>query len=116
MIQKLEYINSNGIGYAPSIGDIITKLNEVISMVNTQTDVLTQAEMLPRPEWSEENEENLESLTIILQQARAKGISCEEEIMDLTDWLKSFCKPEYCENCKLKKSVQGWKPSEEQMR
>lgn len=31
------------------------------------------------------------------------------------DWLKSLRPPQYCENCRLKKSVQGWKPSEKQM-
>jgi len=36
MIQKLEYnvIDKNGIGYEPSIEDIITKLNEVIDALN----------------------------------------------------------------------------------
>ena len=36
MIQKLEYnvIDKNGIGYEPSIEDIITKLNEVIDSLN----------------------------------------------------------------------------------
>ena len=31
-------------------------------------------------------------------------------------WIKSLRPPQYCENCKLKKSVQGWKPSEEQIK
>lgn len=30
-------------------------------------------------------------------------------------WLKSLRPPQYCENCKLKRSVENWKPSEEQM-
>lgn len=52
MIKKLEYnvIDSNGIGYEPSIEDVIAKINEIVTMINTQTDVLTHAELLPRPE------------------------------------------------------------------
>ena len=52
MIQKLEYnvIDQNGIGYEPSIEDVIAKINEIVVMVNTQTDVLTYAGLLPIPE------------------------------------------------------------------
>jgi hypothetical protein len=34
---------------------------------------------------------------------------------DLIKRLKSFRPPEYCENCKLKRSVESWKPTNEQM-
>ena len=54
-------------------------------------------------EWSEEDEENIESLILTLNEAMSKGISCEEEILDLEDWLKSL------------RPRPHWKPSEEQM-
>lgn len=34
---------------------------------------------------------------------------------DALAWLKSLRPPQYCENCKLKRSVENWKPSKEQM-
>ena len=52
MIEKLEtpFIDVNGIGYSVSFEDVIDKLNEVIRMVNTLTDVLTSVNLLPIPE------------------------------------------------------------------
>ena len=56
-------------------------------------------------EWSEEDkmiEKNLQEI--------------ENATWDIRQRLKSLRPPQYCENCRLKKSVQGWKPSEEQMK
>ena len=98
MIQKLEYINSNGIGYAPSIEDVIAKINEVITIVNTQTDVLTDAELLPRPEWGDVDEENLDAVIELTEHTLYEPLVPRGKLID---WLKSL-RPH-------------WKPSEEQM-
>ena len=53
----------------------------------------------PKQEWTEEDKENIESIKIILRKALSKGINCEAEILDLTDWLQSLCP--------------SWEPTEE---
>ena len=52
MIEKLEHaiVDYKGIGYSVSLDDVLDKLNEVICMVNTLTDVLTSVNLLPIPE------------------------------------------------------------------
>ena len=76
-------------------------------------------------EWSEEDEEMRKLLIAILEVNHPDGFFKANELGDsnmrgvhteeIVSWLKSRRPPEYCESCRLKKSVQGWKPSEEQM-
>jgi chaperonin cofactor prefoldin len=70
-----------------------------------------------KPEWSEEDERMLSRCI--------KSVECSKQFADSEtykvakdvemNWLKSLRPPQYCENCKLKRSVENWKPSEEQM-
>jgi hypothetical protein len=70
-------------------------------------------------EWSEEDEKMIERLITrlnwITYNTRTDGTSPNITFFDEIEWLKSLRPPQYCENCRLKKSVQGWKPSEEQI-
>ena len=60
----------------------------------------------PQQEWSKEDEMYLSQAIETLE---------HENYSILADKLKSLRPPQYCENCKLKRSVENWKPSEEQM-
>lgn len=62
----------------------------------------------PKQEWSEEDERMLNDII------RCGEHHCYLDAGNIA-WLKSIAPPYYCDNCKLKKSIQGWKPSEEQM-
>ena len=53
-------------------------------------DWLKSLRLQSKQEWSKEDEENIESIKIILRKALSKGISCEAEVLDLTDWLQSL--------------------------
>lgn len=69
-------------------------------------------------EWSEEDEEiiySLRSFLIQTEQSERYGSIQITQIKKCLDWLKSLRPPQYCENCKLKRSVENWKPSKEQM-
>ncbi len=81
----------------------------------------------PKQEWSEEDEYmfekidgSLNGLQMYINEHPSMSEGYKEsvikDIKKQQDFLKSLRPPQYCENCKLKKSVQGWKPSEEQMR
>ena len=67
--------------------------------------------------WSEEDEKHIEALILASDRCMGKWHCCNEqcEISEHLDWLKSLRPPQYCENCKLKRSVENWKPSYEQM-
>lgn len=69
-------------------------------------------ESVKTSEWSEEDERILKGIIGLIDHNQHYGVGNKE----MLDWLKSLRPPQYCENCRLKKSVQGWKPSEEQMR
>jgi len=45
----------------------------------------------------------------------SKMLTVEQCVSWLDIRIKSLRPPQYCENCKLKRSVENWKPSEEQM-
>lgn len=70
------------------------------------------------PAWSEEDEREVAVLEAYIRSKdwserhidRALGI-----VDELVNKAKSLRPPYYCDNCKLKKSIQGWKPSDEQM-
>lgn len=68
-------------------------------------------------EWSEEDEKHIEALILASDRCMGKWHCCNEqcEISEHLDWLKSLRPLQYCENCKLKRSVENWKPSEEQI-
>lgn len=61
-------------------------------------------------EWSEEDENMRGTCIYLLEHDEVIG-----PWKDCIAWLKSLRPPQYCENCKLKRSVENWKPSEEQM-
>lgn len=63
-------------------------------------------------EWSEEDEKMRNELITILNGGK---VTSGTYLSEYAAWLKSLRPPQYCENCRLKKSVQGWKPSEEQI-
>lgn len=70
--------------------------------------------------WSEEDEEMLNSCISSIEEAKENRYAYKETDGDTSydheiAWLKSLRPPQYCENCKLKRSVENWKPSEEQM-
>jgi hypothetical protein len=74
-------------------------------------------------EWSEEDEEVMEDLYNFvisdfiqkhIHETRWKPWKTTLE-RNRQNRLKSLRPPQYCENCKLKRSVENWKPSEEQM-
>lgn len=60
---------------------------------------------LPNKQWSEEEQVVIDCAVEVL----------EKELPSLAASLKSLRPPQYCENCKLKRSVENWKPSEEQI-
>lgn len=66
-------------------------------------------------EWSREDETMLNYMQGHLQYLQnSKDYSSSEDQMLLKkqmDWLKSLRPPYYCDSCKLKKSIQSWKPS-----
>ena len=64
----------------------------------------------PKQEWSEEDEKMRGTCIYLLAHDEVIG-----PWKDCIAWLKSLRPPQYCENCKLKRSVENWKPSEEQM-
>ena len=97
--EKQDYSGLTDLERAIHRGFLVAGVENVPVTIIKQTaqDCLAQ-----KPAWSEEDEENIESIKIILRKALSKGISCEEEVLDLTDWLQSI-RP-------------SWKPSEEQMK
>lgn len=69
----------------------------------------------PKQGWSEEDEEMRGTCIDLLEHFPRP---CGEVIgpwKDCIAWLKSLRPPQYCENCKLKRSVENWKPSKEQI-
>ena len=83
-----------------------------------------------KQEWSEEDEKMIERLIRHTQKEFDELCndryghqeiisdlkeSCRERMNWLENRLKSLRPPQYCENCKLKRSVENWKPSEHQM-
>lgn len=72
------------------------------------------------PSWSEEEDEKTinDACCWIAEYAgylMDKNYGKASMLMSLTEKLKSLRPPQYCENCKLKRSVENWKPSEEQI-
>lgn len=69
----------------------------------------------PKQEWSEEDEKHIEALILASDRCMGKWHCCNEqcEISEHLDWLKSLRPPQYCENCKLKRSFENWKPSKQ---
>ncbi len=63
-----------------------------------------------KQEWSEEDENMRGTCIYLLEHGEVIG-----PWKDCIAWLKSLRPPQYCENCKLKRSVENWKPSKEQM-
>ena len=61
-------------------------------------------------EWSEKDDQMRGTCIYLLEHGEVIG-----PWKDCIAWLKSLRPPQYCENCKLKRSVENWKPSEEQM-
>lgn len=78
---------------------------------------LAKEELEQKPEWSEEDEKNIQIIELSVNRCVGKWHCCGEEcpIAKCLPWLKSLRPPYYCDDCKLKKSVTGWKPSEEQI-
>ena len=69
-----------------------------------------------KQEWSEEDKETFEKLRRLLVICRGeKKFIQEADYNKMDNLLKSLRPPQYCENCKLKRSVENWKPSREQM-
>ena len=69
-----------------------------------------------KQEWSEEDKETFEKLRRLLVICRGeKKFIQEADYNKMDNLLKSLRPPQYCENCKLKRSVENWKPSEEQI-
>jgi len=80
-------------------------------------------------EWSEEDERMRNQLVYDVEYHKKEGLvsakkykatealynGIEKCYDEKIAWLKSLRPPQYCENCKLKRSVENWKPSEEQM-
>ena len=66
-----------------------------------------------KPVWSEADEEELGLATATLTDVGQS--SSAHWVEELSERFKSARPPYYCDTCKLKKSVEGWKPSEEQM-
>ena len=71
---------------------------------------LKSLRLQPKQEWSEEDEAMLNNLLYLMRENNSI-----ESWEGCYEWLKSFRPPEYCENCKLKRSVESWKPTNEQM-
>lgn len=81
----------------------------------------------PKTEWSEEDKKRIKQLIYDTEFIKAHyekrkeelgeqfNNFCIEDCDEQIDWLKSLLPPKYCENCKLKRSIENWKPSEEQM-
>lgn len=69
--------------------------------------------------WSEEDENAIRfsiDWLSIYRDRHAINQKTKEEISFCIDKLKSLCPTQYCEDCKLRRSVDNWKPSEEQMK
>lgn len=66
-------------------------------------------------EWNEEDEDFINMLILHFNYLIHKGGDSVETYKSYIEKLKSLRPPQYCENCKLKRSVENWKPSEEQM-
>lgn len=71
----------------------------------------------PKQKWSEEDDEMLSDAIFCVReyQTKDKDKKLIRMAEDAESWLKALRPPQYCENCKLKRSVEHWKPSEEQM-
>lgn len=70
----------------------------------------------PKQEWSEEDLQHRSWILECLADGKKKMPEYAEDFRAAYKWFKSLRPPQYCENCKLKRSVEGWKPSEEQMK
>lgn len=69
-----------------------------------------------KQEWSEEDKETFEKLRRLLVICRGeKKFIQEADYNKMDNLLKSLRPLQYCENCKLKRSVENWKPGKEQM-
>lgn len=76
----------------------------------------------PKQEWSKKDDEMLYNIrNMIFKYAYSQsavdvnGDLCEQEYIDANVWLQSRKLPHYCDSC-IKKSIAGWKPSEEQIK
>ena len=78
--------------------------------ISDERDWLKSLRPQPKQEWSEEDKEMISSIEQWLHEEKPEYV--EKELA----WLESLRPPQYCENCRLKRSVEGWKPSKEQMK
>ena len=94
------------------IGDKVTRNEDGVLVNLSQFErVVKKAEKQEQKsvEWSEEDERMLND---IINDAEQDVYLTLEQI----DFLKSLRPPYYCDTCKLKKSIQSWKPSDEQIK
>lgn len=99
----------------------IANIKDVFPKINIQPEfdwlksLPERFNLQPKQEWTEEDEQMRGTCIDLLEHFPRP---CGEVIgpwKDCIAWLKSLRPPQYCENCKLKRSVENWKPSEEQM-
>lgn len=64
-------------------------------------------------EWSEEDEEMRGTCIDLLEHFPRPSGEVIGPWKDCIAWLKSLRPPQYCENCKLKRSIENWKPSDQ---
>lgn len=62
-------------------------------------------------EWSEKDKDYYDAIIAKLEVTQDDAMLTDNQM----DFLKSLRPPQYCKNCKLKRSVENWKPSKEQM-
>jgi len=112
--EKRDYSDLTDLERAIHRGFLVVGVENVPVTIIKETAQDCLAWMKPA-EWSEEDADFINMLILHFNYLINKGGDSVETYKSYIKGLKSLRPPQYCENCKLKRSVENWKPSEEQM-
>ena len=107
--EKQDYSDLTDLERAIHRGFLVVGVENVPVTIIKETAQDCLAQMKPA-EWSEKDELMRGTCIYLLEHDEVIG-----PWKNCIAWLKSLRPPQYCENCKLKRSVENWKPSKVQI-